>query len=386
MRKKKPVIKLKSVVPLYIEGLVAPYGGHIPGGDGRGVDCDGEYFAPDTNFYLDTIPNPPVLYAHGMAGTDKAGAAQNTVLGKIVDRWFTEEGLWAKMELDPTTPQIEEVMASYEKGDLKFSTAALLKSSTPDGLITDWLLGEVSVLPGGGKATACNLLTRATDGARIDEIVQRLPQEQQLKVNRLLSGDGKKADPTQSTFDKFPPEDESTERLGDFVEGEHEGVEDMKPEELALLMETAVNKVIEPLTNRISALEQPSDGNEGGKKPGTAKSDDAIGGTELLRQKADTMGVTAKRQGDITAFVDAAIASGRITPDNRQSWLNVITVISESKAKGASNTFADIVAIVEGLPTTAATVGGKLLGFGKSDTNDGNPEDVKAMAAAALKD
>lgn len=122
-----------------IEGLAIPFGG--PKG---GKDLDDEAFGPDTDFALDWFPNGrPLIYHHGLNQGAKIARQ-----GRQFEHEITDEGIWAKAELDKSARYHATVAKMVADGKLFFSSGTFphLVNATK-GRITQWPWIELSLTP-----------------------------------------------------------------------------------------------------------------------------------------------------------------------------------------------------------------------------------------------
>lgn len=125
-----------------LDVLGAPYGG-----PNRGKDSHGEYFSPRTNFYEDkNAPLPLVAYYHGYTPEGKP-QGDPEIIGSATKRWRDDLGLWFRVTLDKTSAFAKRVWESAQKGEARASSgvAGLMARTKPNGEITHWLIGELSV-------------------------------------------------------------------------------------------------------------------------------------------------------------------------------------------------------------------------------------------------
>lgn len=123
-----------------IEGLAIPFGGPF-----AGKDLHGEDFGPDTNFEFDWYPTGrPVIYDHGLNS-----AVKTSVQGRQVEHEITDEGVWARAQLDVSAKYHATVSKLIGAGKLFFSsgTAPQLVESDEAGHIKTWPWMELSLTP-----------------------------------------------------------------------------------------------------------------------------------------------------------------------------------------------------------------------------------------------
>lgn len=123
-----------------IEGLAIPFGGPI-----GGKDLTGEDFGPDTDFVFDLYPSGrPLLYDHGTDETMKVSRQ-----GYQIDAEITDEGVWAKVQLDKSARYHATVAKMIAAGKMFFSSATMpwMKKVDANGHITQWPWMELSLTP-----------------------------------------------------------------------------------------------------------------------------------------------------------------------------------------------------------------------------------------------
>jgi hypothetical protein len=151
-----------------IEGLAIPFGGPF-----AGKDFHGESFGPDTDIVAELFPNGrPLLYHHGV----NKGLGL-TVIGRQVEHEITDEGVWARAELDKAAKYHETVAKMVADGKLLFSSGAiphLVETNKTTGDIKRWPWAELSLTPTPANPNAVVYAVKAADlaehltAARID--------------------------------------------------------------------------------------------------------------------------------------------------------------------------------------------------------------------------
>jgi len=124
-----------------LEVLGVPFGGPI-----NGRDADGEYFAKETNTHPDKFGLPPAVYYHGYtAGGQPAGTPE--YIGKAVDRWVDEAGIWYRVVLDKTKSLARRVWEAAKKKLAFASSGSIthLVRKRLDGFISEWPVAELSI-------------------------------------------------------------------------------------------------------------------------------------------------------------------------------------------------------------------------------------------------
>lgn len=108
-----------------------------------GLDLEGEHFEKDTNFWLEHMRRPPVLYQHG---ADKK--VRTTVLG-VGDLSDPDDiGIWLEAQIDLSNKYAEAIreLANQKLLGLSSGTAGHL-AEREGALIKSWPIVEVSLTP-----------------------------------------------------------------------------------------------------------------------------------------------------------------------------------------------------------------------------------------------
>lgn len=138
-----------------IEGLAIPYGGPA-----HGRDLDLQSFGPDTDFALDWYPQGrPLIYHHGLDG-----AMKRTVQGRQIDHDVTDEGIWARVQLDKAAKYHATVKRLVQRGALLFSSGTMphLVEEDDNGHIKSWPWIELSLTPTASNPNAQPHFVKAT--------------------------------------------------------------------------------------------------------------------------------------------------------------------------------------------------------------------------------
>lgn len=152
---KKFAVKFVDGSKSMIEGLAIPFGGPF-----RGKDLDGEDFSSETDFALDWFDSRPLLYEHGLNDGVKTG-----LVGRQVSHEMTDEGVWARAELDTAHKYHAVVSELIDRGALGFSSGAPphLVSATKSGHITRWPWTELSLTPTPANPLAVVYAVKSSD-------------------------------------------------------------------------------------------------------------------------------------------------------------------------------------------------------------------------------
>lgn len=152
--------------------LGAPYYG--PEG---GRDSNSTYFSPKTNFLLDYPPLlPTIWYNHGTV----FDTTNREPLGVASSRWVDDSGVWFQFDLDRDNPLHIQLWEEALTGNLYASSGAIPASRVveADGHISQWHIGEVSILP----------LVKETGQRPVNMYAVALPQILST-INALQDGD-----------------------------------------------------------------------------------------------------------------------------------------------------------------------------------------------------
>lgn len=113
--------------------------------DANKRDLEGEYFTPETNFYVnipDDVAYLKTLYNHGLKN-----GTEFYRIGKFVDARQDDLGIWVEAEIDLSNRYSQAIMKLVKEGRLGWSSGAIPHSVkvANDGRITHWALVEGSL-------------------------------------------------------------------------------------------------------------------------------------------------------------------------------------------------------------------------------------------------
>jgi hypothetical protein len=136
-------------------------------GPNDGRDADGEYFAADTRYHEDKWPLPPAVYYHGLTESGKPDG-EPQYIGKTVQRWVDQAGVWYRVVLDKANSLAERVWQAAKDGIARASTgsAAHLVRTDPDGHIREWPVVELSIFDAVGRRQPANAYAVAVPAAK----------------------------------------------------------------------------------------------------------------------------------------------------------------------------------------------------------------------------
>ncbi|HOU13472.1 MAG TPA: phage major capsid protein [Anaerolineae bacterium] len=122
-------------------GRVGGYGVVFTGPQAK--DLQGDYFAPDTNLWLEHYPVVPLLYQHG----------QDQFVGKRVIGTARPRrddiGVWYEAQLQQRDEYEALILELVKAGALGYSTGSLphLVERAPDGKLLSWPVAEITLTP-----------------------------------------------------------------------------------------------------------------------------------------------------------------------------------------------------------------------------------------------
>lgn len=121
-------------------------------GDPMHKDLEGDYFTPETEFWLDTYRNQPVLYDHALGSLPPGFydiPPSGLVFGQVVKVVPDEIGLWIEAQITEHNEWVEAVLELIDRGVLHWSSGSAphLVKRDPDGRIISWPIIEWSATP-----------------------------------------------------------------------------------------------------------------------------------------------------------------------------------------------------------------------------------------------
>lgn len=128
-----------------LDVLGAPFGGPL-----AGRDYEGEYFTPDTDFWLEHITSRPIVHYHGLHDR------KPEVIGRETKNWIDDAGLWFRVVLDKASVAASRIWEAAQRGVAKASSGAIshLVREGPNGRLDVWPIGELSLMDGSIDAPA----------------------------------------------------------------------------------------------------------------------------------------------------------------------------------------------------------------------------------------
>jgi HK97 family phage major capsid protein len=105
-----------------------------------GKDLEGDTFTKATDFMLDVVPEPVVLYDHAQE--------VKSVLGKVIKIDKRPTGLWMEAQISRSKKYAEEILELVKSGRLGYSTGSVSHLvERLQGQIKRWAIYEVSLTP-----------------------------------------------------------------------------------------------------------------------------------------------------------------------------------------------------------------------------------------------
>jgi len=142
---------IKAVGDWELDILAVPFGG----ADNK--DADGEWFDADTLFHEDKFGLPPLVHYHGYTETGKPEGAP-VYLGKTIERWVDQAGIWYRGVLDKTIELAGQIMDGAQKDIARASSGSVthLARVDDDGHIREWPVTELSIFNAIGNMQPAN--------------------------------------------------------------------------------------------------------------------------------------------------------------------------------------------------------------------------------------
>jgi hypothetical protein len=108
-----------------------------------GRDLAGEHFEADTDFWLDRLGPPPVLYQHG-----QDSAAGKAVLGRVTAHKADDMGLWIEAQIQRSNEYAAALEKLIKAGRMGWSSGAISHLvEVANGRIKTWPVAEFSLTP-----------------------------------------------------------------------------------------------------------------------------------------------------------------------------------------------------------------------------------------------
>ncbi len=165
------------------ENRVGGYG--VVWGDPQHRDLHGDYFTPETNFFLPPRPlvkgqpiavSWPWLYDHAMTplpdGANKNKDARDYILGVVDTVKSDDVGLWVEAQLQTHTEWARQVRDLVDKGMLHWSSgsSSYLVKRTDNGWLQNWPIVEMSSTPAPAEPRNTRIsLKHYLDGSHLRE-------------------------------------------------------------------------------------------------------------------------------------------------------------------------------------------------------------------------
>lgn len=171
--------------------------------DASKKDLEGEYFTPETEFYInipDGLLKLKTLYNHGF----KEGTKYHDV-GHFVSAKQDDIGLWVEAEIDMSNRYAAAIMKLVDEGRLGWSSGAIPPSVkvASDGRITEWALVEGSLT----VAPAMPFETKIHSQKSLNALLLREGNEDPIEVEQGETADADKNKSTTMENTEMNPEE-----------------------------------------------------------------------------------------------------------------------------------------------------------------------------------
>lgn len=112
-------------------------------------DTLGRFFDHRTDFHVDRIPMPLLMFNHGLGPADEPGSGGPDITGRITRRWSDTRGIWYSAKLSRTHPLAQLCWDAAKRGTCRASTASItnLQRTEVDGFTSHWVAIEISLFP-----------------------------------------------------------------------------------------------------------------------------------------------------------------------------------------------------------------------------------------------
>lgn len=371
---------LTSRNPGQLSILGCPYGGHLDGKDGHK-----QFFSPDTYFYEDVAPAPPIFYWHG-------ALTNSTVMpiGKVEETWRDSTGLNYRAQLNMDMPEAQKTWAAALQNNAYASSGPVPASVTINdetGEIISWLVAELSVFDLDRTKGRIPINFYAVAAPRIKSLTAQLllphtgtgelPGVYQLKQEflRRLKMDNfeKLMTALQSVLASFastaaaeaPPEGTTPPMV--------EKAEEMCPctgrpkSEGCNCPDASVMAHIPPITPPVEKAEEPSE-------------------IETLRAQVKALQLDATAR-DHAEWVNQMIAEGRVVQAEKATVISSLAQIYNAGGPAAASVFMKAYAARPKavIAKTPVVSGASVMGFGTQEVGEGSvdPAYLKKMRGYA---
>lgn len=355
--------------PGALDVLIAPFWGPY-----NGRDAHGQYFTPSTEFMHDVIPTPPVFYYHGAEMGEDA-----TLIGKSLDRWTDDLGVWQTVMLDMTDPNARRTWQASLTGNAYASTGvvpASLMVNHQTGEIEQWLIGEISLMVLDTQNDVEPANTYAIALPRLKAIRESLTPERRRLFDEVYQVGTPKRGATpmdvieklQAFFARFiaelsaeleMPVDEAADTVAEAADdgadmaGEMDG--EMDGEDMTEKCEGCDDSEI---AGAVSTLLDALDIGEDDTEPIMSKS-----ANQLRRENAHLRAKLA-RQAD-TEWIGKQVAAKRVTPAEKPAVMEALTK-ARAGGKASAGTVTAIKAMIEARPANGQRVSIKAAGMSRA--------------------
>jgi HK97 family phage major capsid protein len=204
-------IKSEDADSFTIGGMAVVYGG---------VDLEGDAFSPDTDYMLERVPEPAVLFDHAM------GEVKH-VLGRVTKVDVRDEGIWMEAQIERARSYAQKVLELVKSGKLGYSTGAVAHLvERLEGNIKRWPIYELSVTPTPAEPRTLSLEHLKAIGA-ISEVIT----DETKQPETTVQGNAPKTvvEPIVEA-DSYKNKPQEIEKMSDEKQATPEVVADVQPE------------------------------------------------------------------------------------------------------------------------------------------------------------
>lgn len=345
--------------PGVLDVLIAPFWGPY-----NGRDAHGQYFTPSTEFMHDVIPTPPVFYYHGAEMGEDA-----TLIGKSLDRWTDDLGVWQTVMLDMTDPNARRTWQASLAGNAFASTGvvpASLMVNHQTGEIEQWLIGEISLMVLDTQNDVEPANTYAIAVPRLKALRDSLTPERRRLFDEVYQVGTPKQGATpmdvieklQAVFARFIEElsaelDISTDEAADIIEeAADEGANIATGDAECTDCDAA------EVGDAVDALIEAVDEADADAEPVVAKS------AAALRRENARLRAKLARQAD-NDWLSKQVSAKRLTPAEKPAVMEAL-VKARASGKSGSDTAAAIRRMIEARPASGQRTSIKAAGMSQA--------------------
>ena len=203
-------IKAEDEDTFTVGGMAVVYGG---------VDLEGDTFSAETDYMLETVPEPAVLYDHAMGEV-------KSVLGRVTKVDELDEGIWMEAQIERARSYAQKVLELIQAGKLGYSTGAVAHLvERLEGNIKRWPIYELSVTPMPAEPRTLTLEHLKTIGA----IAEVIPDEARQPETIVQGNEPKTIVEPNADADSYKNTIQEIE-MSNEKQAAEEVAEEMKPE------------------------------------------------------------------------------------------------------------------------------------------------------------